>query len=81
MGRNEILLAIRILQNETYTHLFWRKECQKLWKLLCLQRKNPTQNQQSVEKQILEALKKRAATLDELAIMLHYPQKKDCKSI
>jgi ATP-dependent DNA helicase RecQ len=40
-----------------------------------LQRKNPTQNQQSVEKQILEALKKRAATLDELAIMLHYPQK------
>jgi hypothetical protein len=46
-----------------------------------LQRKNPTQNQQSIEKQILEALKKRAATLDELAIMLHYPQKKDCKSI
>lgn len=37
--------------------------------------KNPTQNQQSIEKQILEALKKRAATLDELAIMLHYPQK------
>lgn len=37
--------------------------------------KNPTQKQQSVEKQILEALKRRAATLDELAIMLHYHQK------
>lgn len=37
--------------------------------------KNPTQNQQSVEKQILQALDKRASTLDELAIMLHYHQK------
>jgi len=40
-----------------------------------LQREKSYSKPQSVEKQILEALKKRAATLDELAIMLHYPQK------
>ena len=37
--------------------------------------KNPTNNQQSLEKQILEALSKRAATIDELAIMLHFHQR------
>lgn len=37
--------------------------------------KNPTNNQQSIEKQILETLEKRPATLDELAIMLHFHQK------
>ena len=37
--------------------------------------KNPTNNQQSLEKQILEALSKRAATIDELAIMIHFHQR------
>lgn len=37
MGRDEILCSKQQpLQNEAYPYLFWGKERQKLWPVLCL---------------------------------------------
>ena len=73
MGGNEIFYQrYFLLQNETYSLLFWRKRNTKLWKCsYCLTSKTGTSDRE-YKKIIFEALMRSPMTLDELAVHLKF---------